>query len=258
MVYRMDPRTSWAAGETLLGGWISTSNSATTEVMARAGFDYLCIDNQHGLIGYQDTASLLQVAALGSSVPLVRVLSNNSGQIGQVLDAGAHGVIVPMVSTAQEARAAVAACRYAPDGIRSFGPNGIGMRDSGYYADANRSVLCIPMIETVEAIGALDEILAVSGVDAIYIGPADLSISLGLPPGNNDDDQTFTDALKTIVDACGRHGVVAGIHATPNLVTRRKEMGFQMITAVSDLSALRAGIAAARHSPDDQGSRTGY
>lgn len=257
MVYRMDLRTSWAGGETSIGGWVSTANAVTTEVMARANFDYLCIDNQHGLIGYQDTAGLLQVAALGTSVPLVRVFSNDAAQIGRVLDAGAHGVIVPMVNSAAEALAAVSACRYAPDGTRSFGPNGISMREPGYYAGANQSALCIPMIETAEAIAALDEILSVSGVDAIYVGPADLSISLGLPPGNNDDDQRFTDALATIVAACGRHGVAAGIHATPNLVARRTEMGFQMITSVSDLSALRAGIAAAQSS-DDQGDGTGY
>lgn len=251
-----DVRGRWQSGEGLLGGWVSTPNAATTEVMARAGFDYVAIDGQHGLIDLADIVRLLQVVALGDSVPLARVPRNEPGIIGQVLDAGAMGVIVPMVNSAAEATAAVQAASYPPDGHRSFGPAGIGMRRPGYFADAAKSVICIPMIETVAALDALDDILAVPGVDVIYVGPADLSISLGLPPGNNDDDPRFVEALDRILAGCERHGVVPGIHATPNLVARRQEMGFRMVTAINDLGALRSGLATVL-SPETGGG-TGY
>lgn len=259
--FQKSVKARWVGGEQTIGGWISSPGAVTAEVMARAGFDYVCIDGQHGLIDFGDIASLLQVLALGDSVPLVRVARNEPGTIGQVLDAGALGVVVPMVNSAAEAQAAVAASLYAPEGVRSFGPNGVGMRVPGYYGAANETVMCIPMIETAAALEAVDDILSVPGVDVIYIGPADLSISLGLPPGNNDAEPIFVEALETVVAACKRHGVVPGIHATPDLVARRQGMGFQMVTAVSDLGALRSGIAAAMTSASGQvesADSTGY
>jgi 4-hydroxy-2-oxoheptanedioate aldolase len=117
------------------------------------------------------------------------------------------------------------------------------MRHPDYFAWARDNVAVIPMIETVEAIGRIDDILATPGVDAIYVGPADLSVSLGLPPGNNDDRPTFTEALQTIVAACRQAGVVPGIHASGSLSARRLEQGFQMITVASDLLSIRSGMA---------------
>ena len=119
-----------------------------------------------------------------------------------------------------------------------------GARSSNYAATANDVVAVIPMIETVEALGHLDDILSVPGVDAIYVGPADLSLSLGLPPGNNDDQESFREALATIVAGCRRHGIVAGIHATGSLTARRLEQGFAMVTVTSDTVALRLGLSA--------------
>ena len=117
------------------------------------------------------------------------------------------------------------------------------MRDRAYTTNANADVATIPMIETVEALKNIDEILAVPGVDAIYMGPADLSLSLGLPPGNNDDRSEFTDALAHITAACKRHGVVAGCHATGALAARRMEQGFQMITVAGDMLAMRTKMS---------------
>ena len=238
-------RQRWDQGDTVVGGWISIANTLTAEVMATAGFDYVCVDNQHGVIDYSDTPSILQVLGLGESVPLARAPWNEPGVIGKMLDAGAHGVIVPMVNSVDEAKAAVAACRYAPNGSRSYGPTAVGGRHHNYFEWANANVLCIPMIETAEALSSLDEILGVTGIDAVYVGPADMSVSLGLPPGNNDNDPRFVDALNSVVAACLRHGVTPGIHATPELVERREEMGFRMITAVSDIGALRSGLGQA-------------
>jgi 4-hydroxy-2-oxoheptanedioate aldolase len=237
-------RDKWAADDGAVGGWLSIANTVTAEVMARAGFDYVCVDNQHGVVGYADIPALIQVIGIGPSVPMVRVPWNEPGVIGKVLDAGAHAVIVPMVNSPEEARAAVAASRYHPDGSRSYGPTAVGARHSDYFAFARDNVTCIPMIETTKALARLDDILSVPGVDVVYVGPGDLSVSLGLPPGNNDDDPRFVEALETVVGACARHGVVAGIHARPELVDRRRDMGFRMITAISDIGALRSGLGA--------------
>ena len=119
-----------------------------------------------------------------------------------------------------------------------------GLRAAGGAAEANATVAIIPMIETAAALAHLDDILAVAGVDAVYVGPADLSLSLGLPPGNNDGIAAFDDALAAIAAACRRHGVVAGIHATGSLTHRRREQGFTMVTVTSDLLSLRAGLSA--------------
>ncbi len=239
-------RQRWNADQTTLGGWLSIPTSITAEATARSGFDYVCIDMQHGVIDYSDVPSMIQAILLADGCPIVRVPWNEPGVIGKVLDAGAHGVIIPMVNTVAEAEAAVRACRYAPDGARSSGPILAQPRvDGGDYLEwARENVVCIPMIETVEAVGNVDAILAVPGIDAIYVGPADLSISLGLAPGNNDNEARFTDALTTVVDACRKAGIVAGIHSTGDLTPKRLAAGFTMVTVTSDGVAMRLGLAA--------------
>lgn len=238
-------KDKWASGQATVGGWCSIGNSLSAEIMGRAGFDFVCVDNQHGVNDYLTTVPMLQAIDLGGATPIVRVPWNEPGIIGKMLDGGSLGIIIPMVNSVAEAEAAVRACRYAPVGARSYGPIRAGMRVSGYFDQANEAVACIPMIETAEAVAALDDILSVPGIDAVYVGPADLSITLGLPPGNNDDDPTFIDALETIVAGCERHGVVAGIHATTALTQKRLEMGFRMVVATSDGAALRDGLAGA-------------
>ena len=236
-------REKWTGGATTFGVWLSVPSPVSAEVAGRVGYDYVCVDTQHGATDYAGALGMLQAVALGESSPVVRVPWNEPGIIGKVLDAGAEGVIVPMVNSRAEAEAVVRACRYAPVGSRSFGPTVVGMRQRSYVQWAIDNVAVIPMIETVEALSNLDEILSTPGVDAIYVGPADLSLSLGLPPGNNDDRAEFTDALGAIVAACGRAGVVPGIHASGDLAERRMEQGFRMITVGADLVALRTGLA---------------
>ncbi len=238
-------KEKWARGEAAVGGWCTIGSSFSAEIMGRAGFDFVCVDNQHGLNDYLTTVPMLQAIDLGGSTPIVRVPWNEPGIIGKMLDAGAMGVVVPMVNSVAEAAAAVRASRYAPAGARSFGPARAAIRAEGYYDGANEAVACVPMIETVQAVAALDDILEVPGIDAVYVGPADLSVTMGLPPGNNDDDPGFVDALRTVVSACERHGVVPGIHATPALVRKRLDMGFRMVVATSDVVAMRAGLAEA-------------
>lgn len=237
-------RQRWTDGEAALGAWLGIANSFSAEIVARTDFDYVCVDTQHGQIDFSSLPSMLQAVNLGSATPVVRVPWNEPGIIGKCLDAGARGVIIPMVNTRAQAEAAVRSCRYAPDGARSYGPSRVSRQEgSDYYDNANADTAVIPMVETEEALGNLDEILSVPGIDAVYVGPADLSISLGLRPGNNDGEPAFDDAYSTIVAACQRHGVIPGCHTLASLGSRRVEQGFRMVTVFND--ALGLGRSAA-------------
>lgn len=169
-------RQMWNDGEPTLGGWLSIPATLSAEVMARGGFDYVCIDTQHGAVDYQTTVELIRAVEHGGSRAIVRVPWNEPGIIGKMLDAGAEGVIVPMVNTVEQAEAAVRACRYAPHGgARSFGPTVAKLRHNDYVEWARDNVAVIPMIETAEALSNLDAIVQVDGIDAVYVGPADLA-----------------------------------------------------------------------------------
>ena len=176
--------TLWRDGNTTLGAWLSLRDPLLAEVAATSGYDYVCVDMQHGMSDLGHVVAMLHAMARTPTVPIVRVPWNEQGIIGRVLDAGALGVIIPMVNSVEEAERAVAACRYTPAGTRSFGPLGANVRyGAGYAASANELVACIPMIETRQAVECLDDILSVPGIDAVYVGPADLSLTYGLPPG---------------------------------------------------------------------------
>jgi 4-hydroxy-2-oxoheptanedioate aldolase len=233
----------WASGQPTLGAWLTVPSPVSAEAVARVGFDYVCTDTQHGAIDYQATVHTIQAVVLGGSRPIVRVPWNEPGIIGKMLDAGAEAIVVPMVNTAAQARAVVRACRYPPLGERSFGPVMASLRRASYAVEANERVAVIPMIETAEAIANLEDILATPGLNAVYVGPADLSLSLGLPPGNNDGKPGFDEALTRIVKVCRDAGVVPGIHSNAALVPRRLEQGFLMVTVASDLLSMRTRMA---------------
>ncbi|MFM8780798.1 MAG: aldolase/citrate lyase family protein, partial [Gemmatimonadota bacterium] len=187
-------------------------------------------------------ASYSVFANLGWRVPptpILRVPWNEFGIIGRMLDAGALGIVVPMVNSVEEARAATAACRYAPDGARSYGPVRASLvHGAAYYEAANREIACIPMIETRQAVERIDDILAVPGIDAVYVGPADLSITYGLPPAVDNPGTVFDEALDTIVAACRVRGITPGIHSVAGLAGKRVDGGFGMVTITSDLGNL--------------------
>ncbi|MCP3938606.1 MAG: hypothetical protein GY708_24930 [Actinomycetia bacterium] len=236
-------RQQWRDGDVTLGGWLSSASSTTAESMARTALDYVCVDMQHGTSDYASAVGQIQAIIAAGGTPIVRVPWNEQGIIGKVLDAGALGVIVPMVNSPAEAEAVVSACRYAPRGSRSFGPILAAPRVVGNYVDWSRdNIAVIPMIETAQAVDDLDAILDVEGIDAVYVGPADLSLTYGLPPGNNDDEPQFTDALTRIVESCNERGIVAGIHANGKLTPRRLAAGFRMVTVASDVGAMGIGI----------------
>ena len=231
-----------AAGQAALGGWLSLPSAAVAETLAQQQFDWLCIDMQHALIDYRDAVDMIRVIAEHDVVPVVRVPSNEAGVIGRMLDAGALGVIIPMVNSPEEAAAAVAACRYAPAGVRSFGPGRArALYGSDYYPEANAQVLCMPMIETKEAVERIDDILDVPGIDVAFVGPVDLSITLGLP-ARLDNEGSFGEARRAVASACERHGIAAGIAgAAPVAAERFLPEGYRFIPVTSDVGALAAG-----------------
>ena len=240
-----------------MGGWLSIGSSFSAEVMAHAGFDWLCLDLQHGPIDRGQATAMLQAIATTSTVPFVRVPWNEPAAIMRWLDAGALGVVVPLVNSREEAERAVAACRYPPAGVRSAGAYRAELAWGGGYARrADSEVACIVMIETGEALGNLDDILQVPGVDAAYIGPSDLAYGLGLAPGS--DDPRLAEAIERVRAAAARHGVASGIHTNSaersadylrrgfQMVTLGSDRGFMRARAESDLAAVRAAGAAAR------------
>jgi 4-hydroxy-2-oxoheptanedioate aldolase len=238
-------KAKWAAGEPTFGAWLAIPSPLVAEAVAGAGFDYVCVDMQHGVADYQVAIAMLAAMRSGDTTPIVRVPWNEPGIIGRMLDAGALGIVIPMVNSVAEAQVAVAACRYAPDGARSFGPIRASLvHGPSYYADANREIACIPMIETVQAVDGLEDILAVPGIDAVYIGPADLSITYGLPPGVDNPGTVFDDALAKVVSCCQARGITPGIHGTAAVAEKRVAGGFRMVTVSADLGAVTTGMRA--------------
>jgi len=226
-----------------IGGWCVIPGSFTAEIMASAGFDWVCVDVQHGLIGYQEMLVMLQAVAVVGVPSIVRVPWNDPGWIMKALDAGAAGVIVPMVNSPAEAAAAVGACRYPPDGYRSWGPTRASLGVPDYSPElANRSVICAVMVETVAALEQLAEIVSVPGVDAVFIGPSDFALSMGFGPRT--DEPEHRRLLEGVPAVCRDHGVVAGIACgSAELLARWRQAGYTMLAAPSDLVTLRRATA---------------
>jgi 4-hydroxy-2-oxoheptanedioate aldolase len=254
----------WRAGQQTIGGWLSLANTHSAELLASAGFDWLCIDLQHGLLDYQDLLHMLPAIATTDTTPLVRVSGNDPKEIGKVLDAGAMGVIVPLVDNREQAEQAVAACRYPPGGCRSFGPLRAALYGGrGYAAEANEQIACIVMIETEEGIEKVEEIVTTPGLGGVYIGPSDLALALGLPPRGDTDDSRHLATIDRIVQTCKRHRVPVGIHTGGVEYTKRRlAAGFDFVTLGSDagfmMMAAAAGLAAVRATQDQPREGTGY
>jgi 4-hydroxy-2-oxoheptanedioate aldolase len=235
-----NPLRSWLATD-LVGGWCQLSGSATAEVMGSVGFDFVCIDAQHGLISGDALLPMLQALTATGTRTLVRVPRNMPDVIAAALDRGADAVIVPLVDSAEQAASAVAACHYPPRGSRSYGPTRVTWRNRDPLAPGG----CIVMVETAEAVAALPEILAVDGLDAVFVGPSDLALGTGRSPtaqspGPGGDPEYFA-LLRTITGACHKAGLPVGIFsASPAHVHRYRAIGFDYFALSSDAAMLRA------------------
>lgn len=229
-------RRLWGAGGKTVNGWLAIPNGFSAEMMAHAGFESVTIDMQHGVVDYQAAVSMLQAISTTDTVPLVRVPWNEPGVIMKALDAGAYGVICPMINSRAEAEAFVSACRYPPLGARSFGPvRAVYYAGADYASHANDTLLAIAMIETRQAMDALDSILEVEGLDGVYVGPADLSISLGFKPGMDPEEPVVVKAIEEIVTTVKKHGKFAGLHCgSAGYIKRMWDIGFDFGTLLSD------------------------
>lgn len=223
-----------------LGGWLHIPGGFSAEIAAAAGFDWCCVDRQHGMIGEADMLEMVRVLDLAGTPPIVRVSNCDTFEIGRALDAGARGVIVPVIRSAADAERAARACRFAPEGARSWATT-----RSKLYAEApatepaNRAVACLPMVETSGALNDVAEIAATPGVDVLFVGPVDLRIELDL------DDDGLEEACRAVIAACDAAGKAAGIFAGgAEQVRRWRDLGFDVIAIQSD-STLLAGASKA-------------
>jgi 4-hydroxy-2-oxoheptanedioate aldolase len=222
---------------TAVGLWAAIPSSLTAEAAAAAGARYVVVDQQHGTVGPVLMAAMLQGIRAGGAAALVRVGANDAFVIGSALDLGADGVIVPLVESSEEAARAVAACRYAPDGVRSFG----AIRPA-----PAEPPLCLVMVETRAGLERAEEIAATTGLDGIYIGPSDLSLGLGLEPRRRLEHPPLLEAIERVRAACDGAGIGCGMHCLePADVARFAGRGFAMVTAGVDMVFLRDALARA-------------
>jgi 4-hydroxy-2-oxoheptanedioate aldolase len=222
----------------VVGGWLQLPGSATAEIMGTAGFGFVCLDQQHGLIGDDALLPMLQALAATRTPAIVRVPANEPAAIGRALDRGAAGVLVPLVGSAGEAASAVAACHHPPRGTRSYGPTRLA------WAPLPADPLCIVMIETVDAVEQASAIAAVEGLDAVFVGPSDLALSAGLPITAQLDDPDFAALLKRVAEACHERGLPLGIYcASPAHVHRFRELGCTFFALMSETALLRGAAA---------------
>ncbi len=238
-------KTLFSEGRPALGGWVSLEGTLKTELFARTGFDWLLIDLQHGALTLESARPLIPVIEAAGPAPLVRVPWNEPSVIMRALDAGAYGVIVPLVNSRAEAEAAVAATRYPPEGGRSSGPwraGYSGIRD--YVSWANDEIVCMVMIETREAVEQVEEIVSVPGVHGVYVGPSDLSLAYGLTPAPDQEDAAWNAAIDRILAACRAHGVTAGIAGNAQVAEKRYRQGFRFLEVSRDSVAIQSGAKA--------------
>jgi 4-hydroxy-2-oxoheptanedioate aldolase len=236
-----------AAGTPIVNAWAALPSGYAAEIIAHAGHDAVTIDCQHGMMGFDTAFAMLQAVSTSDAVPLVRPSGLVPAEIMRWLDAGSYGIICPMISSVDEARALVAACRYPPAGQRSFGPaRGLLYGGSDYFDHANNEVLVLAMIETREGLADAEAIAAVPGLDGIYIGPNDLSLALGEPPLSGSATPVVRAAIERIRAACAANGGIAGIFCADGAAaaTRIAE-GFDLVTPGNDANWLKAAAAAA-------------
>ena len=245
------------AGVGTTNGWCAFGSSYSAEILGHAGFDSVTVDMQHGMFDFNAVLPMLQALSATPTTPIVRVPWNDTALIMHVLDAGAYGIICPMVNNRADAERLVAACRYAPVGMRSYGPaRGLLYGGADYPDHANDEIVVLGMIETLDGIKNLDEILATPGLDGVYIGPNDLALVLGARVGSDLSDKRCIDAIAHILASATAHKKLAGIFCASGAVGAiRRKQGFTMVTLSHEGSyltqAAKAQVAAALLEPPE-------
>lgn len=236
-------RAKWNQGQATFGMWAGIDSSLTAELAAGAGYDYVCVDLQHGMSDEHTMVSMFEAAAGAGSTPLTRVAWNEPWLIMRALDLGAAGVIVPLVGSGEEARRAVQACRYPPHGNRSYGPiRAQQVVGSAAPSDLAEAVVCFAMVETRDGLDRLEEIASTPGLDGIYIGPADLALALGQTPGAG--GEVLDEAIARVRETCDAHGLIAGMHCHDGQSAQAyAAQGFKLLTVGVDSSLLKSTLA---------------
>ncbi len=239
-------------GEAVIGTFVMMGHPDVAEWLSRVGFDWLLLDTEHCPTGYESLQRMMQAMNGSGTVPIVRPQWNDPVAIKRVLDIGAYGVLIPWVNNREDAENAVKYCKYPPQGLRGYGPRRGGMFDPDYFKTANDELLIAIQIETQEALDNLDEILSVPGIDACYIGPFDLSVSLGFGVPPKWDDPRYVAAFDQVLDASARHGKPAGMFAISDNIEWAVQKGFKLNTVDVDdiflITAARAAVEKARKS----------
>ena len=237
-------RNCWLEGKGAINAWCSIPSAVTAEMMSMNDFDSITIDMQHGLVDYQMALNMLQVISGSGKTPMVRVPWNEPGIIMKSLDAGALGIICPMINTPEDATNFVGATKYAPVGHRSSGPTRAMMvHGPEYHNESNDNIISLAMIETVEALDNVEKIAATEGLTGIYIGPSDLSISMGYKPGLDRSEPEMVEAIKRIETACINNNIKVGIHClSPSYLKNKLSNGYNLATLASDVRIYSAGI----------------
>ena len=239
-------RTLWAAGEAVINGWLHSPSTWSAEVMAHQGWDSLVVDMQHGLMGIETAIQMLQVISTTETVPMVRVNWNTPGDIMRLLDAGAYGVICPMIETREECEAFVGACRFPPLGYRSLGPTRARVYAGEDYAEhANDTVITLAMIETKTGFDNRDAILSVEGLDCVFVGIGDLRLHLTGQAGLSGEDAIVDAALDAILESAQARGIKAGLFAadTAHAIEMLKR-GYEFVTVMNDISLMASAASA--------------
>jgi len=225
-------------GRVVFGVSLGIGSPEVADVLGNIGFDYINFDTQHTSLSVETVQNMMAAMSYSQSTPIMRVVSNDLGQINRALDIGAYGVIVPLVNSKEDAQKAVYAARYSPKGGRSWGPRRVSLRDPEYTETADKEVMVIPQIETKTALDHIDEILSVDGLDAIFVGPFDLSMSLGV--FRKFDSPRFLETVETIISSCRAHGIAPGLLASTGPVEVSIKQGFRMINIGGDSGFMAA------------------
>jgi 4-hydroxy-2-oxoheptanedioate aldolase len=242
-------RSLWQQGKPVLNGWLSIGNAFTAEIMAQQGYDAVTIDQQHGFLGYDALAPMLQAMKASPVTPMVRVPWLSAGDIMKALDGGALGVICPMINTAAEAEFLVSCMRYPPHGQRSMGPTrAVFAHGADYGKWVDQDVLCFAMIETADGMKNLRDIVRTPGLDGVYIGPADLTLGLTgrkYPTGFDREEPEMVEAIRTVLAEAHAAGIKACLHCgSSSYAAGAIGWGFDLVTLLNDVRLL-AGAAKA-------------